>query len=66
MHRFATLARAGLPSVAIRVPAHPVAEAILRAAKRPIAAPSANRSGHVSPTTAAHVLADLDGFIDAS
>ncbi|WP_428032668.1 L-threonylcarbamoyladenylate synthase [Ancylobacter sp.] len=58
------LARAGLGSVALRVPAHPVAQAVLRAAGRPIAAPSANRSGHVSPTSAAHVLADLDGRID--
>jgi L-threonylcarbamoyladenylate synthase len=58
------LTRAGLASVAIRVPAHPVAQAVLAAAGRPIAAPSANRSGHVSPTTAAHVLADLDGRID--
>ncbi|MDF2618790.1 MAG: Sua5/YciO/YrdC/YwlC family protein [Xanthobacteraceae bacterium] len=58
------LARAGLSSVAIRVPAHPVAQAVLRAAGRPIAAPSANRSGHVSPTSAEHVLADLDGRID--
>lgn len=58
------LARAGLASVAIRVPAHAVAQAVLRAAGRPIAAPSANRSGHVSPTTAAHVRADLDGRID--
>jgi L-threonylcarbamoyladenylate synthase len=59
------LARAGLSSLAIRVPSDPVARAILRAAGKPIAAPSANRSGHVSPTTAAHVLADLDGRIDA-
>lgn len=58
------LARAGLSSVGIRVPAHPVAQAVLRAAGRPIAAPSANRSGHVSPTSAAHVSADLDGRID--
>ncbi|GLK74357.1 threonylcarbamoyl-AMP synthase [Ancylobacter dichloromethanicus] len=58
------LARAGLASVALRVPAHPVAQAVLKAAGRPIAAPSANRSGHVSPTTAAHVLADLKGRID--
>lgn len=58
------LARAGLSSVAIRVPAHPVARAVLRAVGRPIAAPSANRSGHVSPTSAAHVMADLDGAID--
>lgn len=58
------LARAGHASVAIRVPAHDVARAVLEAAGRPIAAPSANRSGHVSPTTAAHVFADLDGAID--
>jgi L-threonylcarbamoyladenylate synthase len=61
----ADLATAGLGSVALRVPAHPVARAILAAADRPVAAPSANRSGRVSPTTAAHVLADLDGRIDA-
>jgi L-threonylcarbamoyladenylate synthase len=59
------LARAGLPSLGIRVPDHPVARAILGAAGRPIAAPSANRSGHVSPSEAGHVLADLDGIIDA-
>ncbi|WP_207907706.1 L-threonylcarbamoyladenylate synthase [Ancylobacter aquaticus] len=58
------LARAGLASVAIRIPAHPVAQAVLAASGRPIAAPSANRSGHVSPTTADHVRADLDGRID--
>jgi len=50
---------AGLPTVAIRVPAHPVALALLRAAGVPVAAPSANRSGEVSPTTAAHVAASL-------
>ena len=59
------LARAGLPSVALRVPAHPVARAVLAAADRPVAAPSANRSGRISATSAAHVLADLDGRIDA-
>lgn len=59
------LARAGLPSLAIRVPDHPVAEAILSAASRPIAAPSANRSGHISPTRPEHVLSDLTGIIDA-
>lgn len=59
------LARAGLPSVAIRVPSHPLARALLAQAGRPVAAPSANRSGHVSATTAAHVLADLDGLVDA-
>ncbi|MFN3744813.1 MAG: L-threonylcarbamoyladenylate synthase [Hyphomicrobiaceae bacterium] len=55
----ADLATAGLETVALRVPSHPVAQALIRAAARPIAAPSANRSGHVSPTTAAHVEADL-------
>ncbi|SEF63724.1 L-threonylcarbamoyladenylate synthase [Bosea lathyri] len=59
------LARAGLNSVALRVPSHPVARAVLQAAGRPIAAPSANRSGRVSATSAAHVLVDLDGRIDA-
>jgi L-threonylcarbamoyladenylate synthase len=59
------LARAGLDTVGLRVPSHPVAQALLTAAGRPIAAPSANRSGHVSPTTADHVLDDLDGRIDA-
>ncbi|MGO4282612.1 L-threonylcarbamoyladenylate synthase [Bosea sp. TAB14] len=59
------LARAGLATVALRVPAHPVAHAVLEAAGRPIAAPSANRSGRISATSAAHVLADLDGRIDA-
>lgn len=59
------LARAGLRSVALRVPAHPVAQALLAAAGRPIAAPSANRSGRVSPVTAAHVLEDLAEAIDA-
>jgi len=51
--------------VGVRVPAHPVAQALLRAAGVPIAAPSANLFGHTSPTTAEHVLADLDGRIDA-
>lgn len=60
-----SLARAGLDSVALRVPSHPVARAVLRAAGRPIAAPSANRSGRVSPTQAEHVFADLDRRIDA-
>ena len=53
------LATAGLETVAVRVPAHPVAQRLLAAYGRPLAAPSANRSGHVSPTTAAHVAADL-------
>ena len=56
---------AGRPLVAVRIPAHPVARALLRASGLPIAAPSANTFGHVSPTTAAHVLADLEGRIDA-
>ena len=60
----AELATAGLDSIAVRVPDHPVARGILRALGRPVVAPSANRSGHVSPTTAAHVLADLRGRID--
>lgn len=58
------LARAGLDSVALRAPAHPVAQALLRAAGVPVAAPSANRSGRVSPTHAGHVMGDLDGRID--
>ncbi|MCB1499644.1 MAG: threonylcarbamoyl-AMP synthase [Bauldia sp.] len=53
------LATAGLDTIAIRVPAHPVARAVLVAADLPVAAPSANRSGHVSPTEAGHVVADL-------
>jgi L-threonylcarbamoyladenylate synthase len=53
------LACAGLDTVAVRAPEHPVAQAVLRAAARPLAAPSANRSGRVSPTTAEHVAADL-------
>ena len=60
----ADLALAGLDSVAVRVPAHPIAQALLKAFAGPIVAPSANRSGHVSPTSAAHVLADLRGRID--
>jgi L-threonylcarbamoyladenylate synthase len=60
----ADLATAGLDTVAIRIPAHPVAREILRLFGRPVAAPSANLSGHVSPTTAAHVRSDLDGRID--
>jgi len=46
------------------VPDHPVARALLACFGRPVVAPSANRSGHVSPTTAAHVLADLNGRVD--
>lgn len=55
---------AGLDTVGIRVPAHPVAQALLRAAKLPIAAPSANRFSRPSPTRAEHVLDDLNGSID--
>jgi L-threonylcarbamoyladenylate synthase len=61
----AELATAGLDTIAVRVPNHPVAQALLAKLQRPIVAPSANRSGHVSPTAAAHVLADLGGRIDA-
>ncbi|HTW50973.1 MAG TPA: L-threonylcarbamoyladenylate synthase, partial [Stellaceae bacterium] len=53
------LASAGLDTIAVRVPAHPVAQALLREAGRPLAAPSANGSGHISPTDAAHVAAEL-------
>jgi L-threonylcarbamoyladenylate synthase len=60
----ADLASAGLDTLAVRVPNHPVARAILAALRKPVVAPSANRSGHVSPTTAAHVLADLGGRIN--
>lgn len=54
----------GLETVAVRVPAHPVALALIRESGVPIAAPSANRFGHTSPTSAAHVLDDLNGRID--
>src|SRR6185295_14697300 len=60
----ADLATAGLDTVAVRVPAHPVAREILRAFGGPVVAPSANLSGHVSPTTADHVDSDLAGRID--
>jgi L-threonylcarbamoyladenylate synthase len=59
----ADLATAGLETIALRVPRHAVAQALLRAADRPIAAPSANLSGRVSPTMAAHVEADLGGQV---
>jgi L-threonylcarbamoyladenylate synthase len=58
-------ASAGTGTVALRVPKHPLASALLRAAGVPIAAPSANRSGRLSPTRAAHVMASLNGRIDA-
>src|SRR5579883_1050539 len=57
--RVSLLASAGLDTLAVRVPAHEVARAVLRQAGRPVAAPSANRSGHISPTTAQHVLDEL-------
>jgi len=56
---------AGRPLVGIRMPAHPVALELIRLAGVPVAAPSANTFGHTSPTTAAHVLVDLEGRIDA-
>jgi L-threonylcarbamoyladenylate synthase len=56
---------AGRPLVGIRMPAHPIAFELIRLAGVPVAAPSANAFGHISPTTAAHVLEDLDGRIDA-
>ena len=59
------LVTAGLGSVAVRVPAHPLAQALLRAFGGPLAAPSANPSGRVSPTRAAHVMAGLAGRIAA-
>jgi L-threonylcarbamoyladenylate synthase len=55
---------AGGPTVAVRVPAHPVARELIRLAGVPVAAPSANRSNRLSPTLAVHVLRDLDGRID--
>jgi L-threonylcarbamoyladenylate synthase len=60
----ADLAVAGLDTIAVRVPDHPVAQALLKSFDGPVVAPSANRSGHVSPTDAAHVMADLSGRID--
>lgn len=58
------LARAGLPSLAVRIPSHPVARALLAAAALPIAAPSANRSGSLSPTTPMHVQTSLGDRIN--
>lgn len=55
---------AGLPTVGVRIPAHPLAQAFLQACRVPVAAPSANRSGRPSPTTWQNVLADLEGRID--
>jgi L-threonylcarbamoyladenylate synthase len=59
------LVTAGLPTVAVRVPAHPLAHRVLKAFGGPVAAPSANPSGRVSPTKAGHVLEGLDGRIAA-
>jgi L-threonylcarbamoyladenylate synthase len=59
----ASLVTAGLSSVALRVPAHPAMQALLRAVGRPLAAPSANASGSISPTRASHVLKSLGGRI---
>ena len=61
----ALIASAGLDTLAVRVPAHPTARALLRAVARPVAAPSANRAGHVSPTIAAHVLHEFVSRIAA-
>jgi L-threonylcarbamoyladenylate synthase len=58
------IVRAGGPSVALRCPAHPVALALIRALGRPLAAPSANRSQHLSPTTAEHVASSLGEAVD--
>lgn len=62
--RVAELACAGLSTVALRAPAHPMAQQLLAAFGKPIVAPSANRSGHVSATTSAHVRADLGERVD--
>ena len=59
----AALVTAGLETIAIRVPAHRAMRALLKASSKPLAAPSANASGGISPTRAAHVLASLDGRI---
>lgn len=59
----AGLVTAGLPTIALRVPAHPAMQALLAACGKPLAAPSANASGSISPTSAAHVLKSLGGRI---
>ncbi|MEM1300519.1 MAG: L-threonylcarbamoyladenylate synthase [Pseudomonadota bacterium] len=61
----ADLVTAGLPTLAVRVPAHPLASRLIEASGLPLAAPSANPSGRISPTTAAHVLDGLEGRIAA-
>ena len=58
------LATSGLPTVAIRMPQHPIAQALIRAAGVPLAAPSANRFGRISPTRAEHVRDELDGRVE--
>jgi L-threonylcarbamoyladenylate synthase len=60
----AELATAGLDTIAVRLPAHFIARALIARLGKPVVAPSANRSGHVSPTTADHVMADLADRID--
>lgn len=64
-HGLAAAVTAGLPTVALRVPAHPLAQALLAEFGGPVAAPSANPSGRISPTTATHVVAGLGGRIAA-
>jgi L-threonylcarbamoyladenylate synthase len=64
-HGLSELVTAGLDSVAIRIPQHPTAQALLDAFGGPLAAPSANPSGRISPTEASHVMADMNGVIDA-
>jgi len=59
----ASIVTAGLPTIALRIPAHPAMQALLKACGRPLAAPSANASGQISPTRADHVLASLGGRI---
>ena len=63
--RVPAIVTAGRPRIGVRMPAHPVAGELIRRAGVPIAAPSANTFGRISPTSAAHVLQDLDGRIDA-
>lgn len=63
--RIPAITAGGLDSVGVRFPAHPVAQRMIRAAGVPLAAPSGNRSGSPSPTTSAHMLADMDGRIPA-
>ncbi len=63
--RIPSITAGGLDTVGVRFPAHPVAQAMIRAAGIPLAAPSGNRSGSPSPTTSAHMLADMDGRIPA-